>query len=272
MREAKRLRNAQEAAAATAIQNAQRSRVARKRVASKRYDKMVRDEDAAARFRRREKAAKLLQRAGRGFVGRRRFGKRKKARDAEEARRHEAATTIQGLGRARSGRRAFEVRKKKKQREDLEAGKLVDEKAAQIQALYRGRRARVDVRERLEAKHDADKAKALKEKEKAKLEAQKEAQFRAAEKSASTARSAPPPPRSRPRAPRARRRVPRRAAKAEADRARALQAAKGVAVLTMQRAGRSYISRGAPRREEGESRLKAEGGAARTRSARWSSR
>ena len=92
------------AGAATAIQNAQRSRVARKRVASKRYDKMVRDEDAAARFRRREKAAKLLQRAGRGFVGRRRFGKRKKARDAEEARRHEAATTIQGLGRARSGR------------------------------------------------------------------------------------------------------------------------------------------------------------------------
>ena len=84
--------------------------------------------------------------------------------------------------RAKDGRRAFEVRREKKEREDAEAGRFSDEKASQIQALYRGWKARVYVKERLEAKHDAEKAKALKEKEKARLKAQKEAQFRAAEK------------------------------------------------------------------------------------------
>ncbi len=266
-REAKRVSDARRSVATTKIQNAQRAKVARARVAQKRYEKMVKEEDAAARFKRREKAAKKIQRVGRGAIGRRRFLLKKKAKAAEEARRNDAAVIIQGMVRAKDGRRAFEVRREKKEREDAEAGRFSDEKASQIQALYRGWKARVYVKERLEAKNDAEKAKALKEKEKARLKAQKEAQFRAAEKKRIAVEQTAAIIKIQSLARRIQAKLvvsEKRALKVEKDRiTRAEVAKKQFAALCLQRAVRSFLARCRRAKKKAEiAQLKAQGGAA----------
>jgi len=129
--------------------------------------------------RRKEEATRLIQRAGRGMLGRRRADVRRKALEEHKARESAAATTIQALVRGVQGRAKAKQRRQVVEEEHRQAGELLDQSATTIQCAWRQKLARKRVQTALEVSRDKEKAREMKRREAAALKAKKEAEAQA---------------------------------------------------------------------------------------------